>query len=455
MFTGIAIALIVLGAGYGLYQMVKGSSSQSGDLSLRRKQLPSIFTDGSSSGSSSTGSPTSGAQSLQGMASGDGLNRRAEWPDPATTASAALLNANREELRPITAVGSSNLQASSAFGSGTVEAASNSTGAETTATLTSVGSSSKSRPLFAEFDGILNRRSGGPDSRIRPESLPMPEDDMVFGSVTPALAEMLPESETRRELQRKNLLAAGYHSRAAWINLNAVRFVLAFLALVISGFWLLMAPPQLEMILLGTVVLLPLLLWAVPPLVVGHQAAERRIDIERGLPDVLDMLNMGVSQGLTVPKALSRITREIAPAHPALSQELSIVSQQASVGSLSTALRGFSSRIDSPEVNSFTSLLMQAEATGTSISQALRDYSDSMRSSLRERADTQANSAAFKLLFPTTLCLMPSVFLFLLGPAIVDMTNFFDNTAGTILENRAEAVQSLELQPVAVPDSSN
>ena len=113
-------------------------------------------------------------------------------------------------------------------------------------------------------------------------------------------------------------------------------------------------------------------------------------------------------------------------------------------------MRSFSARVDSPEVTSFTSLLLQSETTGTSISQALADYSDSMRSSLLERADSRANAASFKLLFPTALCLMPSVFLFLLGPAIVEMTNFFDNTAGSILSSRSEAIDSLDQRPVAV-----
>ena len=103
--------------------------------------------------------------------------------------------------------------------------------------------------------------------------------------------------KSRREVQRQNLAAAGLHSRAAWINLNAVRFVLAFLTLVIGGFWLLMAPPQLEPSLLSFVVFGPLMMWALPPLLVSSKANERRIDIERGLPDVLDMLNMAVSQG--------------------------------------------------------------------------------------------------------------------------------------------------------------
>jgi Flp pilus assembly protein TadB len=305
--------------------------------------------------------------------------------------------------------------------------------------------------LFSDFDGILGSDAGSALKRPRPEELPMSEDDMVFGSVTPALAEMLPESESRREVQRQNLAAAGLHSRAAWINLNAVRFVLAFLTLVIGGFWLLMAPPQLETYLLSFVVLGPLMMWALPPLLVSSKANERRIDIERGLPDVLDMLNMAVSQGLTVAASLRRISSEIASIHPALAMELCIVNQQARVGSLNYALLGFSQRIDSPEVTSFIALLIQSETTGTGISQALGDYSDSMRNSLRERADSRANAASFKLLFPTTLCLMPSVFLFLLGPAIVDMNDFFENTAGTVTQGRDDAVQSLDRQPVVVP----
>ena len=310
----------------------------------------------------------------------------------------------------------------------------------------------KHRSLFSVNAGMIN--GAEPEGNLlpqpRPEELPIPDDDFVFGAATSAIAQLLPESDRRREIQRKNLVAAGYYSRAAWLNLNAIRFVLAFLAILVVGFWLLAAPPELEPLLLGLLVLGPLLMWAVPPLVVSSKAAERRVDIERGLPDVLDMLNMGVSQGLTVPASLKRIGPEITNVHRALSQELRIVSQQSSVSSLSDALRSFSARVDSPEVTSFTSLLLQSETTGTSISQALADYSDSMRSSLRERADSRANAASFKLLFPTALCLMPSVFLFLLGPAIVEMTNFFDNTAGSILSSRSEAIDSLDQRPVAV-----
>jgi len=159
---------------------------------------------------------------------------------------------------------------------------------------------------------------------------------------------------------------------------------------------------------------------------------------------------MGVSQGLTVPRSLKRIAPEIKTAHPALSDELTVVNRQADVGSLPAALTAFSDRIDSPEVTSFTSLLLQSESTGSSITRSLTDYSDSMRGTLKERADSKANSASFWMLFPI-VCLMMSVFLFLLSPAVVQLTDFFDNTASDVLNTRSDALQSLQQQPVVVP----
>lgn len=320
-----------------------------------------------------------------------------------------------------------------------------------TVPMSSAGSSNRistwhDRRLFQDFRGILNDNT---DSipLPSPEEMPVRNDDYVFGSLTPSIAQLLPETDARKTAQRKTLLAAGYHSRASSLNLSAIRFTLSFLALVIVGFWLIMAPPAIEPWLLALLVIAPPFMWALPPLMVNFKAAERKIDIERGLPDVLDMMNMGVSQGLTVPQSLRRISRELSEVHPALAEELRIVDQQAEVGNLPQALRNFGQRIDSPEVTSFTSLLIQSETTGTSISKALTDYSDSIRASLKERADSRANAASFKLLFPVALFLMPSVFLFLLGPAIVQMSDFFNNQAQDLQQDRNSALRSLDQQP--------
>ena len=302
------------------------------------------------------------------------------------------------------------------------------------------------RRLFSEFRGILSN-DADPKNHIVPEDLPMRDGEMFFGRATLAVAQLLPETAARREVQRKNLMGAGYLSRASWINLTAIRFVLAFLSIVLVGYFLIVLPPAAEPWLVAMLVIAPLLAWAIPPLVVSFRASERKIDIERGLPDVLDMMNMGVSQGLTVPQSLKRISREIGSVHPALAEELQLVNQQAEVGSMPQALRNFSQRIDSSEVNSFTSLLIQSEVTGTSISRSLTEYSDGIRSSLKERADARANLASFQLLFPVALCLMPSVFLFLLGPAIVQFSDFYNNQAQQLQQSRQDAIRSLDQAP--------
>ena len=161
------------------------------------------------------------------------------------------------------------------------------------------------------------------------------------------------------------------------------------------------------------------------------------------MPDLLDMLNMCVGQGLTVPDSLQRVGRDFRGVYPALSLELSIVNEQSKISSMQTALENFSQRVDLPEVHSLTSLLIQTERMGTSISEALTTYSDTMRESQRQQADEKGNRATFRLLFPTVLCLMPAVYLFLLGPAINELQRFFYGGGLDQLNSGSQVVQRI------------
>lgn len=251
------------------------------------------------------------------------------------------------------------------------------------------------------------------------------DDDYAFGGLTPAMAALVPSSEDSRRQMTKSLHNAGYYTPHAWQNYAAVRYLGIILPLVFFGALLLVVPPRLEPVIMIGLILGPALGWALPALYIRGKAAERLREIEVAMPDMLDLLNMCVSQGMTVPSALGRVSREIQPVYPALSKELHIVTEQARVGSLSQALTNFSERVDVPEVKSFSSLLIQTEQMGTSVSAALGDYSDGMREAMRQRSDEKANSATFKLLFPTVLCLMPAVMLFLMGPAVIELDRFF------------------------------
>lgn len=248
--------------------------------------------------------------------------------------------------------------------------------------------------------------------------------DLQYGPLTTTLAAMLPESEDRRRELTRALQNAGEYGRHAWHNHAAKRMLGIFLPVLFCGVLLVLGPARLEPLLIGGLVFLPILGWALPTMLVRSRAAERLKDISNGMPDMLDLLNMCVSQGMTVPKALGRVSTELAPVYPALSKELQIVNEQSRIGSLQQALAGFSQRVDVPEVHSFTSLIIQTERMGTSMNEALTEYSDSMRETMRQRADQSANAATFKLLFPTVICLMPAVFLFLLGPAVIQLSDF-------------------------------
>jgi tight adherence protein C len=279
---------------------------------------------------------------------------------------------------------------------------------------------------------LLEKRGVAPQDvnalpRVLHEDLPgIDDNDRIFGSwLNPAFAAMLPDTDARREDNRRDLVAAGYYNPHSLENLAAIRYAAMIMGLIVFGSLLLYVPPQLEPWMVAGCVLAPMLGWALPTLYIRGKAQERKREIDRAMPDLLDMLNMCVGQGLTVPDSLLRIGRDFRGVYPALSQELAIVNDQARIGSMQTALENFSRRIDSPEVHSLTSLLVQTERMGTSISQALTTYSDTMRESQKQQADEKGNRATFRLLFPTVLCLMPAVYLFLLGPAVNELQKFF------------------------------
>lgn len=299
------------------------------------------------------------------------------------------------------------------------------------------------RRLFSTSN-LAGRTTGNNLPRIGPDEVPTADpDDFVFGPMTAVLAQLLPESPARRETIKQELKAAGYYRPHAWQNLAAIRYVAMMLPLLLFGLLLVLVPPQAEIAVLAMLLFAPPFGWALPRLYVKNRANDRADQIERAFPDMLDMLNMCVSQGLTVPESLERISRELNPVYPALAQELRIVIEQSRIGTFQHALENLAGRIDIEPVKSFTSLLIQTERMGTSISEALAEYSDAMRETLRQRADQQANQAAFKLLFPTVLCLMPAVYIFLLGPAIIELSEFFGTGGFDSLRTGTEALQNL------------
>lgn len=269
--------------------------------------------------------------------------------------------------------------------------------------------------------------------------------DYAVGGLTPALASMLPESDEGRRRWKRELRSAGYLSPRAWQNFAAVRYLCVIVPMLVLGVALVLVPRPLEMPVAIALLVVPLLGWSLPAFRVRAKATERRNEIERGMPDLVDMLNMCVSQGLTLTSSLRRIRRQLAEPYPALATEIGIVIEQAEVGSLPQALRNFADRIDVPEVHSLANLLTQTDRMGTSVSDSLKNHSDGVRESLRQRADEKANRASFRLLFPTVLFLMPAVYLVLLGPAVIELNKFFGEDGGaSLIQEGQTAVRDVD-----------
>ena len=124
--------------------------------------------------------------------------------------------------------------------------------------------------------------------------------------------------------------------------------------------------------------------------------------------------------GLGLDQAIARVGEDVNKAHPALGDELNILSLELRAGvQRQEALRNLANRTNLDEVRNLVALLVQTDRFGTSIGQALRVHSDSMRTTRRLRADELAAKLPVKLLIPLMFFIFPSMFIVTVGPAII------------------------------------
>lgn len=148
--------------------------------------------------------------------------------------------------------------------------------------------------------------------------------------------------------------------------------------------------------------------------------ARRHKIIQRGLPFTLDLLTLCVEAGLDFMSALSRIIerRQL----DALSEEMLQVFHAIKLGrTRRQALREMSLRVNLPDLTTVINALVQADELGVSLGSILRIQSDQLRTKRFQRAETLANQAPTKLLFPLIFFIFPAVFIILLGPVMVQM----------------------------------
>jgi tight adherence protein C len=158
-----------------------------------------------------------------------------------------------------------------------------------------------------------------------------------------------------------------------------------------------------------------------PMLSLKSKISKRQHNIIKALPDALDLLVICVEAGLGFDAAMGKVyekwDNELALAFGRVLREIQLGKPRR------TALKDMSDRMDVPDVNSFTAAIIQAEQLGVSMSKILRVQSDQMRVKRRQRAQEKAQQAPVKMMIPMVLLIFPSIWIVLLGPAVIKLMN--------------------------------
>jgi tight adherence protein C len=221
-----------------------------------------------------------------------------------------------------------------------------------------------------------------------------------------------------REKIRRRLELAGNPGNLTPGSFTVVRIVATvFLGGLMFGLMLIAKPPMVRRILFTG--LAAAVGFFLPSLWLTSKIKRRQDAIVKALPDGLDLLTICVEAGLGFDQAVQHLVEK---QENELSRAFNRYLQEVSLGrTRRDALQSFADRMDVPDVTSFVAAIIQADQLGVSMAKILRIQSNQMRIRRRQRAEQKAHQAPIKMLFPLAFLVFPSMFIVLLGPAVLQI----------------------------------
>lgn len=254
------------------------------------------------------------------------------------------------------------------------------------------------------------------------------EDDIgakLAERVAAPLHRLVPPSAAEARKLQKQLMQAGYRSASAPIIYRALQLgaLVIFPATIAFACAVTGRPLNSAVLWIACAFVLGFFL---PRFALTRAIKKRKQRVTWGLADALDLMVISIEAGLGLNAAMVRVGDELKEVHPEISEEFELANLEIRVGrEREEALRNLAERTGVDDLRSLVAMLIQADRFGTSISRAVRVYSDSLRTKRRQRAEQAAQKAAVKLLVPLALFLFPTLFIVILGPAAINLMDTF------------------------------
>jgi tight adherence protein C len=160
-----------------------------------------------------------------------------------------------------------------------------------------------------------------------------------------------------------------------------------------------------------------------PNLYLYQKVHDRSAELLRALPDAIDLLTISVESGLGFDAAVQQVARNT---EGPLAEEFSRVLREMQIGQgRADALRALGERTNVPDVRSFVGAMVQADSFGIPVAQVLRVQSTEMRVKRRQRAEEKAQQVPVKITIPLIFCILPTLFIAVMGPAVLSIMDSF------------------------------
>jgi tight adherence protein C len=157
-----------------------------------------------------------------------------------------------------------------------------------------------------------------------------------------------------------------------------------------------------------------------PSVYIDKRISKRRLEHQSGFPDFMDLLVVCADSGLSMEAALDRVGRELGDSYPSLCANIHMANLEIRAGrTMTEALEHLGDRLGLEEARSFATLIQQSAELGSSITSALRVYSDDMRHKRLSRAEEKAYALPAKLSIPMMVCIFPVLFVVILLPVVI------------------------------------